>query len=258
MIDGDEIKQPSPGRTDGRAALCGRLQENAWSRSLKSGKTGRVREKWVRRYRAPRPEDDNAGRDSRAKLAEKLPEWEAFDIVPSESIGDLSNYDRGHRLYGMYRWIRIMFSPRQLLCHGVERRGLPRNARCRSHRRAGSNDLRKTAYGYSGAHSGHLAQLQQSRRTLGQHDRPSALHLRPARFRIRVVLRGDGTAHVVGVGYDWAIEKTAKCIRRTRHLWSVRIAPAASPVCSTPPSPGPRPIRRRSPSPASRATTSIT
>jgi putative DNA methylase len=55
------------------------------------------------------------------RLAEKMPEWAALDLVPSEAIGDLSNYDRGHRMYGMHCW-RDLFSPRQVFCHatGVE------------------------------------------------------------------------------------------------------------------------------------------
>ena len=47
-----------------------------------------------------------------------MPEWEARNIVPSEEIGELSNYDRGHRLYGIRYW-RQMFSPRQLFGHCV-------------------------------------------------------------------------------------------------------------------------------------------
>ena len=47
-----------------------------------------------------------------------MEEWSALDFVPSELISDLSNYDRGHRMYGMLRWVD-MFSPRQLLGHGT-------------------------------------------------------------------------------------------------------------------------------------------
>ena len=37
-------------------------------------------------------------------------------------------------------------------------------------------------------------------------------YIRPPRFFVQVVLRGDGAPHGVGLGYDWAIEQTAKCI----------------------------------------------
>ena len=56
-------------------------------------------------------------RDVQEYLLERLPDWKALDIVPSEPIGDVSNYDRGHRMYGMNTWIDL-FAPRQLAREG--------------------------------------------------------------------------------------------------------------------------------------------
>jgi putative DNA methylase len=71
-----------------------------------------------RGFRAPTAVDLDALAAAEAELARVLPKWLADDVVPNEMIDSVSNYNRGHRLYGMQRWID-MFSPRQLLVHGT-------------------------------------------------------------------------------------------------------------------------------------------
>ena len=75
-------------------------------------KSGQTRLKWERGYRAPRTEDDVLD-NIQAALAEKIPEWEARDLIPTERFPEDSNDDRPIQ-YGMPLW-RDLFSPRQLL-----------------------------------------------------------------------------------------------------------------------------------------------
>ena len=204
VIDGNEIKAQAHAGKMGDQLYAVAYKERV-VKILKSGKRGK--DKWARGYRAPRPEDDN-GAEIKLILDEKLPEWEAFDIVPSEKFPEESNDTRPLQ-YGMPLW-RDLFSPRQLLCHGtgveVFREMLEAD------REAGHlNELKQAAYGYLSLSidktinwNARLAswnvQLQGMRSVFDRHD-----------FAFKWSY-AEMASLVEGLGYDWAIKQTAKCI----------------------------------------------
>ena len=204
VIDGDEIKAQ---------AQTGRMGEQLFAivckkRVLTKTKTGRTREKWVRRYRPPRPEDDNSA-EIQAMLAEKLPEWEALDIVPSESIGDLSNYDRGHKMYGMHKWTEL-FSPRQLLCHGTSVEVF-REMLDADRGNGKLNGVRRAAYGYLALSLDKLLNYN-SRMSVWMPTREVVANTFNRHNFAFSWSHAEMAPPIVGLGYDWAIKQTAKCI----------------------------------------------
>ena len=212
VIDGDEIKTQAKDGEMGEQ-LFAVVYKKRLKKYLKSGKRGK--DKWVRGYRAPRPEDDNAA-EIRARLDDKLPEWEALDIVPSERIPAGNKTTEPHH-YGMAYW-RDLFSPRQLLCHGtsveVYREMLDED------RAAGKlTPLRQAAYGY-------LALA--SDKPLNYNARLSSWHAHRQVMRSVFDMKNfafkwsyaEMAPLIVGLGYDWAIQQTAKCIKELVGLLS--------------------------------------
>ena len=205
VIDGDEIK---------RQAQAGQMGEQLFTvvykkrveKILKSGKRGK--DKWVRGYRSPRPEDDNSA-EIQARLAEKLPEWEALDMVPSETIPDGNKTTEPQR-YGMNVW-RDLFSPRQLLCHGTSVEVF-REMLAADRTEGKLDEVRQASYGYLALT---LDTLLNYNNRSGRWDNTTG--------RVRSIFDRHDFAFVwsyaemapliSGVGYDWAIDKTAKCIR---------------------------------------------
>ena len=204
VIDGDEIKRQAQAGHMGEQLFAVVYKERV-VKTLKSGKRGK--DKWVRRYRAPRPEDDNSA-EIQARLDEKLPEWEALDMVPSERFPEVSNDDRPIQ-YGMPLW-RDLFSPRQLLCHGtsveVFRELLDAD------RAAGElSEVRKTAYGYLALSLDKLLNYN-SRMSVWMPTREVVANTFNRHDFAFCWSHAEMAPLIVGLGYDWAIGQTAKCI----------------------------------------------
>ena len=206
VVDGDEIKRQAQAGQMGEQLFAVVYKRRVPGKVLKSGKRGR--DKWVRGYRLPRPEDDNSAA-IRERLAEKLPEWEALDIVPSERFPEISNDDRPIQ-YGMPLW-RDLFSPRQLLCHGTSVEVF-REMLDEDHAAGRLDNCQRAAYGY----------LALSLDTmLDYNNRASYWDTITGRGVRHIFNRHDFSfvwsyaemaPLVVGVGYDWALDKIAKCL----------------------------------------------
>jgi len=210
VIDGDEIK---------RQAQAGQMGDQLFTivykkriqTTTKIGKAGR--DKWERGYRAPFPNDDNLA-EIKARLEEKLIEWEALDYVPSEKVPEDINDDRPIQ-YGMPLW-RDLFSPRQLLCHGTSVEVF-RELLEEEEQKGTLEEATKAAFVY-------LAFVV---------DKLVCYNSRSCRWdtttgRVRSIFDRHDFAFVwsyaemapliVGLGYDWAIEQTGKCIQELIEL----------------------------------------
>ena len=204
VIDGDEIKRQAQAGQMGDQLFAVVYKERV-VKILKSGKRGK--DKWVRGYRSPRPEDDNSA-EIQVKLDEKLPEWEAFDMVPSETIPD-GNKTKEPQRYGMTIW-RDLFSSRQLLCHGtsVEVYREMLDADCVEGR---LNDLRQAAYGYLALSIDKLLNYN-SRMSVWMPTREVVANTFNRHDFAFCWSYAEMAPLIAGLGYDWAIKQTAKCI----------------------------------------------
>ena len=205
IIDGDEIKRQAQAGQMGEQ-LFAVVYKKRVEKKLKSGKRGK--DKWVRGYRAPRPEDDNSA-EIQARLAEKLPEWEALDIVPSEKFPEISNDDRPIQ-YGMPLW-RDLFSPRQLLCHGTSVEVF-REMLDADRANGELTEIRQAAYGYLALSLDKLLNYN-SRMSVWMPTREVVANTFNRHDFAFCWSHAEMAPLIVGLGYDWAIGQTAKCIR---------------------------------------------
>ena len=203
VIGGDEIKEQAQAGKMGDQLFAAVFREKADYRT----KNGHLRHKWVRRFRAPTPGDDNE-EEVRARLAEKVEDWAPLDIVPNEAIPD-GNKTKEPQRYGMPLW-RDLFSPRQLLCHGtsveVFRELLDAD------RDAGDlTEIRRAAYGYLALSLDKLLDYN-SRLCVWHANREVVAHSFQRHDFSFKWSYAEMAPMVTGLGYDWVIRQTAKCI----------------------------------------------
>jgi len=210
VVDGNEVKRQAQA-----GGMGDQLYAVVFRRKVITGKTksGKEKIKWVRGFRAPRRDDNNTAAIADL-LSSRLPEWEANDMVPTEVLPEGNKTTEPIR-YGMTAW-RDLFSPRQLLCHAtcveVYRELLEAD------RAAGAlSDLRKAAYVYLALsldklrdYNSRMTRWHSNREviagTFDRHDfalKWSYVEMAPL---------------IDGLGCDWAVEQTAKCIKELIEL----------------------------------------
>ncbi|MDO9713491.1 DUF1156 domain-containing protein [Paracraurococcus lichenis] len=205
VIDGDKIKRQAQAGGMGEQLFAIAFKRRIETRT-KAGKRGR--DKWERGYRAPRPEDDDSA-EIAARLAEKMEEWEALDFVPSEAIGDLSNYDRGHRMYGMERWCDL-FNSRQFLGHGT---AVEVFRELLAEREASSalDEVTKAAFVYLALGMDKMADYN-SRMCRWHGTREVMVNTFDSHNFAHRWSYAEMAPLIVDLGYDWVVGQVGKCI----------------------------------------------
>ena len=205
VIDGDEVKRQAQEEGMGEQLFAAVYQRQINTR-LKSGNIGKP--KWERSYRAPHSGDENTS-DIAAKMSEKIPEWEALDVVPNEDIPVGNKTDEALR-YGLKSW-RDMFSSRQLLGHGFATETF-REMVQEDEALGRLTDMRRAAYVYLSFSLDKLLNYN-SRMSIWMSTREVVANTFNRHDFAFCWSHAEMNLMIEGLGYDWAIEQTGKSIK---------------------------------------------
>ncbi len=227
VVDGDEVKRQAQAGGMGEQLFTVVFKRRIETRT-KSGARGR--DKWQRGYRSPRPEDDNSTAIA-ARLAEKMEEWEALDYVPSERYPEQTNDNRPIQ-YGMPLW-RDIFSPRQLLGHGTAVEVF-RELLAEAESQGTLLDVTRAAFVYLALSLDKLRDYN-SRMTRWHSNREVMVNTFDRHDFAFKWSFAEMAPLIAGLGYDWAIQQTAKCIAELVALIRPAIAKSDLLADATPP-----------------------
>jgi adenine-specific DNA methylase len=167
--------------------------------------------KWEQGYRAPSREDDNSAYID-SILADKMPEWEALDVLPNESIpfGFETNIRWPLHLYGIKKWSQF-FTARQLLCHGTAIEIFREIFNEEVANDGQLSDMHRSSLGYLAVAISRLIDWNSRQCTweLGKlrMAHTFAVHAFPIKWSF-----AEMSPLVEGLGYDWSLKQTAKCL----------------------------------------------
>lgn len=207
VIDKAEVKQQ---------AQAGKMGDQLYAvvikrRIVTKTKTGKDKIKWERDYRSALPNDNDFSAVA-ARLAEKLPEWEALDIVPNEALPmDTESWTHGNTpaQYGAKRFIDL-FSMRQLLAHGTSVEVFSKLVQELSSPTL--SDLQKAGLGYLALAIDRLIDWN-SRQCTWELSKLRMAHTFHAHAFPHKSSFAEMDLLVEGLGFDWTIKQTANCIK---------------------------------------------
>jgi putative DNA methylase len=213
VIDGDQIKEQAQSRGMGEQLFAIVYKKRIITGYTKatSKKPSAPKIKWEQGYRAPSREDDNSAYID-SILADKMPEWEALDVLPNESIpfGFETNIRWPLHLYGIKKWSQF-FTARQLLCHGTAIEIFREIFNEEVANDGQLSDMHRSSLGYLAVAISRLIDWNSRQCTweLGKlrMAHTFAVHAFPIKWSF-----AEMSPLVEGLGYDWSLKQTAKCL----------------------------------------------
>jgi putative DNA methylase len=212
VIDGDQVKAQAQAGDMGEQLFAVVYKRRLPTEFTKTGKP--KKDKWERSYRIPRSEDNN-GTKIAAILDEKMPEWEALDLIPNELIPEGNKTDEPIR-YGITAW-RDLFSPRQLLCHCINAEIFRELLLEESAKAESLGELTRAAFGYIGLSLDKLLDYN-ARGATWINQREVIGHVFQRHDFAFVWQHAEMPHAVAGKGLDWVFGNTGKCIKELIQL----------------------------------------